>query len=190
MSTNKHLEDLTEAKKYVESFYDQNDFLSHYGIKRRSGRYRWGSGKRPFQGEGTKSAKQVTAYNELLKAHKDGNILGAADRYAEKVTPKSGDDTELIRELHKKEFLAYASQNGFKSNEQLLAENTRSRIIIDQLKLQRDYLTYTKSQKSEGRKFVEDILKTSGKTLAVGFLVTKGSKLLKIKQPEKKKESK
>lgn len=29
-----------------------NDVICHFGIKHRSGRYKWGSGERPFQGEG------------------------------------------------------------------------------------------------------------------------------------------
>lgn len=29
-----------------------NDELSHYGMPRRSGRYKWGSGERPYQGDG------------------------------------------------------------------------------------------------------------------------------------------
>ena len=29
-----------------------NDILMHYGIKRRSGRYPWGSGDKPFQRSG------------------------------------------------------------------------------------------------------------------------------------------
>lgn len=33
------------------SFYSYNPYLAHYGIKRKSGRYPWGSGKRPHQHE-------------------------------------------------------------------------------------------------------------------------------------------
>ena len=29
-----------------------NDYIAHFGIKRRSGRYPWGSGERPYQSEG------------------------------------------------------------------------------------------------------------------------------------------
>lgn len=31
-------------------YYD--DYLEHFGVKHRSGRYKWGSGERPYQGEG------------------------------------------------------------------------------------------------------------------------------------------
>lgn len=37
---------------YLSYLHAQNEFdLMHFGIKRRSGRYPWGSGKRPFQAE-------------------------------------------------------------------------------------------------------------------------------------------
>lgn len=32
--------------------YAEGDYLEHFGIKHRSGRYKWGSGERPFQSEG------------------------------------------------------------------------------------------------------------------------------------------
>ena len=31
---------------------NRDDILMHYGIKRRSGRYKWGSGKDPYQHSG------------------------------------------------------------------------------------------------------------------------------------------
>ena len=40
--------------------------LYHYGIKRKSGRYKWGSGDRPYQGDhvSTKANKLVDRLNE------------------------------------------------------------------------------------------------------------------------------
>lgn len=39
-----------KAEEYLESHYeDLDDFIEHYGIKRRSGRYPWGSGDNPYQ---------------------------------------------------------------------------------------------------------------------------------------------
>ena len=38
-------------KDGTKSIYhsDLNDYLAHYGLPRRSGRYKWGSGKEPYQ---------------------------------------------------------------------------------------------------------------------------------------------
>lgn len=45
----------------MNTFYVQTESLSHVGVLRRSGRYPWGSGKRPFQsGGGPKNAKKKT----------------------------------------------------------------------------------------------------------------------------------
>lgn len=43
------------------------DDLYHYGIKRRSGRYPWGSGERPHQSEKPKGYVEVEQKNLLLK---------------------------------------------------------------------------------------------------------------------------
>lgn len=52
--------------------------LYHYGIKRRSGRYPWGSGTRPFQDEdyGVKNLKDAKVTNlNKWRSSKDQNIL-------------------------------------------------------------------------------------------------------------------
>lgn len=43
------------------------DELYHYGIKRRSGRYPWGSGERPHQSEKPKGYAEVEQKNPLMK---------------------------------------------------------------------------------------------------------------------------
>ena len=53
----------------MDKFYSYNpyidnydNYLAHYGIKRKSGRYPWGSGKRPHQHEGSKEIDPYLAY--------------------------------------------------------------------------------------------------------------------------------
>lgn len=36
-----------------------DNYLAHYGIKRRSGRYKWGTGVRPYQGETFRERRQI-----------------------------------------------------------------------------------------------------------------------------------
>lgn len=51
-----------------------NDELYHFGIKHRSGRYKWGSGERPYQGEGG-----VKSGDSKSKRSKAGQVaLGVA----------------------------------------------------------------------------------------------------------------
>lgn len=45
---------------YVIRFSGE-DYLAHEGVKRRSGRYPWGSGERPYQGESASFQSRVTA---------------------------------------------------------------------------------------------------------------------------------
>ena len=40
-----------------------NDHLAHYGLPRRSGRYKWGSGKDPYQSVGRKKSLKKVAQN-------------------------------------------------------------------------------------------------------------------------------
>lgn len=40
---------------------DYKNFLAHYGIKRKSGRYPWGSGNEPYQGEGSSINSRVSS---------------------------------------------------------------------------------------------------------------------------------
>lgn len=117
------------------------NFLAHIGVKKRSGRYPWGSGKRPFQssgppGGGGKSSSQNT-------------------------------EPSL-------------------SNEELRARNERQRLINESLRLQREFGSLTKKDKTAGQKFVEDILKDSGKKIIVGYMVSTANKRL-YKNKEGKK---
>lgn len=48
------------------------EILYHYGIKRRSGRYPWGSGKRPHQGEASRSSNNKQKRKTERKERKEG----------------------------------------------------------------------------------------------------------------------
>lgn len=48
-----------------------NNYLEHYGIPRRSGRYPWGSGSRPFQGDSA-AAKSSGSTKSSGKSRKTG----------------------------------------------------------------------------------------------------------------------
>ena len=61
----------------MASFYSYDPYLSHYGIKRKSGRYPWGSGKRPHQHESVKTGIiKKDGYEILEKGTKLGSVAG------------------------------------------------------------------------------------------------------------------
>lgn len=55
-----------------------NDILEHYGVKRRSGRYPWGSGKRPYQNS-EKSSGTYALTTSLEKEIRKDNIKSFMD---------------------------------------------------------------------------------------------------------------
>lgn len=52
--------------------WNNEDYLAHYGVPRRSGRYKWGSGKKPFQGLLERKRKPPTE-EEINTMIKKGN---------------------------------------------------------------------------------------------------------------------
>lgn len=50
-------------------YFKMNEELYHFGIPRRSGRYPWGSGDRPFQSSGGKSSKTERKKQRVAKGY-------------------------------------------------------------------------------------------------------------------------
>ena len=91
-----------------------NNELYHYGTKRHSGRYLWGSGERPFQGMSFSERraarkerarqKNIAAGTERLTNRIDrANRLAETDRYAKKIgwrnTEKAARAHERVKEI-------------------------------------------------------------------------------------------
>lgn len=58
----------------MNTFYIQTESLSHVGVLRRSGRYPWGSGKRPFQsGGGPKVSKKEKKKAEEIQKERENH---------------------------------------------------------------------------------------------------------------------
>lgn len=89
--------------------YYWGEDLYHYGIKRRSGRYPWGSGERPFQDRKAerlqiRKEKNLKAGRERLENRiKNANKIAKVDKYAEnvgwKATQKSGDAHARVKNI-------------------------------------------------------------------------------------------
>lgn len=83
-----------------------NDHLAHYGLPRRSGRYKWGSGKEPYQSTGGKrSFKKAVLQGERYIKSKIGSSKRAQKKAAkarEKVENKKA--KALLKEQKKNKY--------------------------------------------------------------------------------------
>ena len=76
-----------------------NDHLEHYGLPRRSGRYKWGSGKDPYQSTGGKRSFKKTA---LAGEHYIKSKLGSNKRAQKKAAKaREKEENEKIKALAK-----------------------------------------------------------------------------------------
>jgi hypothetical protein len=103
-----------------------NDHLEHYGLPRRSGRYKWGSGKDPYQSLGS-SAK---AGEKFIKSFskKSG---------AEKQNDKRREKTKAVKLEKKKQKTKYRNEKAYVktlSDEELRRINTRDSMEATYLK--------------------------------------------------------
>lgn len=79
---------------------DMNADLAHYGTKRHSGRYPWGSGKRPRQSEKKNQAMHDSKMDKLYKTDREQFIRNAKSRDALRYSG-SLSDQELQRILNR-----------------------------------------------------------------------------------------
>lgn len=113
-----------------------DNYLEHYGIPRRSGRYPWGSGSRPFQGDssaGKSSGKTKTSG----KSGKTGLF--------KKGKTKTGSSEEDLSKIS--------------------SEDLQKRISRIQLETQYRELTSKPKTISKGRQVLYSILETSSKNI-------------------------
>lgn len=113
-----------------------DNYLEHYGVPRRSGRYPWGSGSRPFQGDssaGKSSGKTKTSG----KSGKTGLF--------KKGKTKTGSSEEDLSKIS--------------------SEDLQKRISRIQLETQYRELTSKPKTISKGRQVLYSILETSSKNI-------------------------
>ena len=113
-----------------------DNYLEHIGMPRRSGRYPWGSGKRPFQGDSA-AAKSIGSTKSSGKSGKTG--------FFKKGKTKTKSSEEDLSEI---------------SSEEL--QKKISRIQLE--KQYRDLITKPKTV-SKGRKVLNSILESSSKNI-------------------------
>ena len=110
-----------------------NDHLAHYGLPRRSGRYKWGSGKDPYQSTGGKrSFKKAASAGERYIKSKLGSSKRSqkkAERKAAKASEK--EENEKAKENKYRNEKAYVKSL---SDEELRKINSRDQMESQYLK--------------------------------------------------------
>ena len=117
-----------------------NDHLEHYGLPRRSGRYKWGSGKDPYQSTGGKrSFKKAASAGERYIKSKLGSSKRAqkkAEKKANKVREKEENEKEkaLAKEQRKNKYRDEKAYVKSLSDEELRKINSRDQMESQYLK--------------------------------------------------------
>ena len=159
-----------------------NDHLEHYGLPRRSGRYKWGSGKDPYQSTGGKrSFKKAASAGERYIKSKLGSSK-RAQKKAEKKATKAREKEEnekakvLAKEQRKNKYRNEKAYVKSLSDEELRKINARDQMEIQYLKNHpqqkpfhkkmidmafKDILipAVSETMKDEGKKYVKKQLK-------------------------------
>ena len=109
-----------------------NDHLAHYGLPRRSGRYKWGSGKDPYQ--------SLERKRPLKKAVKDGeryikSKLGSSKRAQKKAAKaREKEENEKAKEQRKNKYRNEKAYVKSLSDEELRKINARDQMESQYLK--------------------------------------------------------
>ena len=133
-----------------------NDHLEHYGLPRRSGRYKWGSGKDPYQSTGGKrSFKKAASAGERYIKSKLGSSKRAQKKAAkarEKEENEKAKAKALAKEQKKNKYRNEKAYVKSLSDEELSKINKR-----DQMENQ--YLNNHPQQKPLSKKMLDMALK-------------------------------
>ena len=129
------------------------DELMHYGIKRRSGRYPWGSGENPYQHE----AWFLNRLNELRKQNLSDEEI--ADSFG--MTPKQLSSQEFLATVHKKrdegfEFkdsdgTVYTKDNAIAKSMGLTTTQFRTKLSLATNEKRKHEVERAKELKAEGK---------------------------------------
>ena len=109
-----------------------NDHLEHYGLPRRSGRYKWGSGKDPYQSTGGKrSFKKAAKAGERYIKSKIGSSKRAQKKAAK---AREKEENEKAKEQRKNKYRNEKAYVKSLSDEELRKINSRDQMESQYLK--------------------------------------------------------
>ena len=131
-----------------------NDHLEHYGLPRRSGRYKWGSGKDPYQSTGGKRSfkKAALAGERYIKSK-----LGSSKRAQKKAEKKSAKAREK-EENEKAKALAKEQKKNKYRNEKAYVKSLSDeelRKINNRHAMENQYLKNHPQQKPFHKKMID-----------------------------------
>lgn len=195
---------LEDASSYLAENMDlfEGDHLSHYGIPRRSGRYKWGSGKDPYQSLGRSSAKAVNksanAFEKAIKKEAkkaEGKLSGVAKRNAQrrentKAARLQNKEEKAKEKAAKKEAAKKPKYRDEKAYVKSLSDEELKRINARDA-AENTYLKNHPQQKSFPKKIADmaikdiivpaayEVVKEQGKAYIKGKLTAEAQKLLK-----------
>lgn len=127
---------------YLQFRHIYRNDLFHYGIKRRSGRYPYGSGERPFQSEGT--SIRISA----KKDEKNGTI----SEKREKIRSGGEERESVLREIKGYELKQLQNE----------LTNQELRSAIDRVKMKRELSNISKQEFDEGWNSIRSVMKKVG----------------------------
>ena len=143
-----------------------NDHLEHYGLPRRSGRYKWGSGKDPYQSTGGKrSFKKAASAGERYIKSKLGSSKRAQKKAAkarEKANAnKYRDEKAYVKSLSDEELRRINNRDAMES--QYLRNHPQKKPLAKKMidMAFKDILipAVSETMKDEGKKYVKKQLK-------------------------------
>ena len=109
-----------------------DDHLEHYGLPRRSGRYKWGSGKDPYQSTGGKRSFKKTA---LAGERYIKSKLGSSKRAQKKAAKaREKEENEKAKEQRKNKYRDEKAYVKSLSDEELRKINSRDQMESQYLK--------------------------------------------------------
>lgn len=187
------MEYLVHGEMYGIVYSDS--YLMHHGMPKRSGRYKYGSGKRPFQhtGKGSAVIKKVggTASSLANKAKKrlssEGRAEAAATKYkkqekkskalaAKEAAKKSALEAKAVAKREKEQRKAAQKSSKEAQNSYRKTAKRASSLTDEELNKQIERLSkekrlrdltdeVTATKVTKGQKYVNDIMKSAGKTI-------------------------
>ena len=140
-----------------------NNELCHIGIPRRSGRYPFGSGKRPFQSVNDGAKKEDSKQQVKVKINNEKN-----GKKIDKVRG-IGNDVNTITRTLKRRVGATSKNQSFDTSSMSDADLQKA---INRLGLEQRYSQLMNQQNmSRGQSFVNDLLDTVGDVATIGASV-------------------
>ena len=131
-----------------------NDHLEHIGMPRRSGRYKWGSGKDPYQ--------SLERKRHLKKAVKDGERYIKSELGSSKLAQKKAAKSREKEENKKAKALAKEQKNNKYRNEKAYVKSLSDeelRRIINRDAMESQYLRNHPQKKPLAKKMVDMAVK-------------------------------